>query len=167
MLPPISEDLPRTGSRGSDAAGDSHSQDQYYHLSYADILYHWSSIIDLRRDSPVRHGMVRPCSSPASDRSWQGAAKTRSTPCLRNLVAQSPWLASISARTHSTSWTRSAWCDRAAAEVVARPGGNATCQPAAVSGRYGGLRRRASSQPQAAATRPQCPIDAGQIRAAV
>src|ERR1700747_1644944 len=104
MLPPISEDLPRTGSRGSDAAGDSHSQDQYYHLSYADILYHRSSIFDLPRDSPVRHGMVRPSSSPASDRSWQGAAKTRSTPCLRNLAAQSPWLASISARTHSTSW---------------------------------------------------------------
>ena len=27
--------------------------------------------------------MVRPCSCPASDRSWQGAPKTRSTPCLR------------------------------------------------------------------------------------
>ena len=29
--------------------------------------------------------MVRPCSCPASDRSWQGAPKTRSTPCLSNL----------------------------------------------------------------------------------
>src|SRR6266436_1053286 len=28
--------------------------------------------------------MVRPCSGPASTRSWQGALKTRSTPCLRN-----------------------------------------------------------------------------------
>jgi len=28
-------------------------------------------------------GMVRPCSCPASKRSWQGAPKTRSTPCLR------------------------------------------------------------------------------------
>ena len=27
--------------------------------------------------------MVRPCSCPASDRSWQGAPKTRSTPCLQ------------------------------------------------------------------------------------
>ena len=31
------------------------------------------------------NGMVRPCSCPASKRSWQGAPKTRSTPCLRNL----------------------------------------------------------------------------------
>ena len=31
------------------------------------------------------NGMVRPCSCPASDRSWQGAPKTRSTPCLRIL----------------------------------------------------------------------------------
>src|SRR6266404_2415931 len=30
------------------------------------------------------NGMVRPCSGPASMRSWQGALKTRSTPCLRN-----------------------------------------------------------------------------------
>jgi hypothetical protein len=29
-------------------------------------------------------GMVRPCSGPASTRSWQGPLKTRSTPCLRN-----------------------------------------------------------------------------------
>ena len=29
------------------------------------------------------NGMVRPCSCPASDRSWQGAPKTRSTLCLR------------------------------------------------------------------------------------
>ena len=27
------------------------------------------------------NGMVRPCSSPASDGSWLGAAKTRSAPC--------------------------------------------------------------------------------------
>ena len=32
-------------------------------------------------------GMVRPCSCPASKRSWQGAPKTRSTPCLRNSTA--------------------------------------------------------------------------------
>src|ERR1700674_5081910 len=36
------------------------------------------------------NGMVRPCSCPASDRSWQGAPKTRSTPCLRYLIPQSP-----------------------------------------------------------------------------
>src|SRR5712675_3740737 len=28
--------------------------------------------------------LVRPCSCPASKRSWQGAPKTRSTPCLRH-----------------------------------------------------------------------------------
>src|ERR1700682_2970946 len=46
-------------------------------------------------------------------------------------------------------WPESARCHRAAAEVVARPGGNAALQPAAVLDRYGGLRRRASSQSQA------------------
>ena len=30
--------------------------------------------------------MVRPCSCPASDRSWQGAPKTRSTPCPRQFI---------------------------------------------------------------------------------
>ena len=30
------------------------------------------------------NGMVRPCSCPASDRSWPGAPKTRSTPCLKH-----------------------------------------------------------------------------------
>src|SRR3984893_13800167 len=30
------------------------------------------------------NGMVRPCSCPASKRSWQGAPQTRSTPCLRH-----------------------------------------------------------------------------------
>ena len=33
------------------------------------------------------NGMVRPCSCPASDRSWQGAPKTRSTPCPRQLIS--------------------------------------------------------------------------------
>src|SRR6478735_129973 len=36
------------------------------------------------------NGMVRPCSCPASKRSWQGAPKTRSTPCLRHPIARSP-----------------------------------------------------------------------------
>jgi hypothetical protein len=36
------------------------------------------------------NGMVRPCSGPASMRSWQGALKTRSTPCLRNSTRRSP-----------------------------------------------------------------------------
>src|SRR5688500_3495716 len=31
--------------------------------------------------------MVRPCSCPASDRSWQGAPKTRSTPCQRSPIS--------------------------------------------------------------------------------
>jgi hypothetical protein len=35
------------------------------------------------------NGMVRPCSCPASDRSWQGAPKTRSTPCLRTQTPRS------------------------------------------------------------------------------
>src|SRR5450759_4747872 len=36
------------------------------------------------------NGMVRPCSCPASILNWQGAPKTRSTPCLRNSIPQSP-----------------------------------------------------------------------------
>src|SRR5262245_16025738 len=48
--------------------------------------------------------MVRPCSGPASTQKLgPGAAKTRSTPCLSNPTAQSPWSASISARTRFTS----------------------------------------------------------------
>jgi len=31
------------------------------------------------------NGMVRPCSGPASKGSWQGAPKTRSTPCQQRL----------------------------------------------------------------------------------
>jgi hypothetical protein len=42
------------------------------------------------RKGMTANEMVRPCSGPASDRSWLGAAKTRSTPCLRNPTAQSP-----------------------------------------------------------------------------
>src|SRR5271156_3983395 len=48
------------------------------------------------------NGMVRPCSCPASDRSWQGAPKTRSTPCLKHSKPRSPQSASISATTRST-----------------------------------------------------------------
>src|SRR5258706_11653604 len=51
------------------------------------------------------------------------------------------------------------------AEVVTRPGGNAARQPAAVLDRYGGLRRRASSQSQAPNAWPRRPPDAGEIRA--
>src|SRR3954463_3058460 len=47
-------------------------------------------------------------------------------------------------------WPESARRHRAAAEVVARLGGNAARQPAAVLDRHGGLRRRASPQSQAA-----------------
>jgi len=35
------------------------------------------------------NGMVRPCSGPASERSWQGAAKTRSAPCHPRSTQQS------------------------------------------------------------------------------
>src|SRR6266404_7147450 len=43
-----------------------------------------SKILDWSLDPRSVNGMVRPCSGPASMRSWQGALKTRSTPCLRN-----------------------------------------------------------------------------------
>ena len=37
-----------------------------------------------------QNGMVRPCSCPASKRSWRGAPTTRSTPCLRHPIPRSP-----------------------------------------------------------------------------
>jgi len=52
------------------------------------------------------NGMVRPCSCPASERSWEGVPKTRSTPCHRHSTLRSPWSALISARTHFTWWAR-------------------------------------------------------------
>src|SRR5437016_13531016 len=48
------------------------------------------------------NGRVRPCSGPASKRSWQGAPKTRSTPCHTSSILQAPWSVSILARTHFT-----------------------------------------------------------------
>src|SRR6266702_5957816 len=46
---------------------------------------------EFRKSSPwSANGMVRPCSCPASKRSWQGAPKTRSTPCLRHPILRSP-----------------------------------------------------------------------------
>jgi Cys/Met metabolism PLP-dependent enzyme len=52
-----------------------------------------------------RMGMVRPCSSTASEGSWLGAPKTRTTPCLIS-VPESPSSASTSVRTRFTSWAR-------------------------------------------------------------
>ena len=43
-----------------------------------------------RKGNMSANGMVRPCSCPASDRSWQGAPKTRSTPCPTRSKPQSP-----------------------------------------------------------------------------
>src|SRR5262249_8556521 len=60
-----------------------------------------------------------------------------------------------------------AWRNRAAAEMVARPGGGAAGQPVALPDRDGGLCRCASSASQAAGARPRRPTDAGEIRAAV
>src|SRR6202043_2990494 len=60
---------------------------------------------------------------------------------------------------------RSARRNRAAAEVVTRPGRSTARQPATVLNRYGGLRRRASSQSQAPNARPRRPTDAREIRA--
>src|SRR6266536_5913831 len=52
------------------------------------------------------NGMVRPCSRPASNGCWQGAPKTRSTPCHRTSTFRLPQSVSISARTRSTSLAR-------------------------------------------------------------
>jgi len=57
--------------------------------------------------------------------------------------------------------------DRAAAEVVAQPGGSAACQHAALPDRDGRLRRRASSQPQAGGAGTRRTADGSEIRAPV
>src|SRR5262245_54674093 len=62
---------------------------------------------------------------------------------------------------------RSARCDRAAAEVVAWSDGSAAGQSAGVPDRDGGLRRRASSQPQVKDAWPRRAADASEIRAAL
>src|SRR6266516_7852415 len=46
--------------------------------------------------------LVRPCSCPASERSWQGTPKTRSTSCPSRSICELPLLASISVKTPST-----------------------------------------------------------------
>src|SRR6266478_6254422 len=46
-------------------------------------LYRWDPSPLLTQVRSV-NGMVRPCSRPASNEYWQGAPKTRSTPCHRN-----------------------------------------------------------------------------------
>lgn len=110
------------------------------------------------------NGMVRPCSCPVGDESWQGAPTTRSTLCPRPPKLPSPSSASISARTRSTLWATMSVVPCAAPEVVARPGGGPICKPGAVSDRHGGLRWRAPSQSQTQWPWPRCPADAGEVR---
>jgi DNA-binding Lrp family transcriptional regulator len=52
----------------------------------------YQAVLDLTRFglTTTVNGMVRSCSCPASKRSWQGAPKTRSTPCLRHPIPRSP-----------------------------------------------------------------------------
>jgi len=58
-----------------------------------DRLTHHVHILEMNGDSyrlkQSNNGMVRPCSCPASDRSWQGALGRRSTPCPRSSTQQS------------------------------------------------------------------------------
>jgi ClpP class serine protease len=46
--------------------------------------------IHLTDDDMPLDGMVRPCSCPASKRSWEGAPKPRSTPCPSKSARRSP-----------------------------------------------------------------------------
>jgi hypothetical protein len=101
-------------------------------------------------------------SSPASDRSWLGAPK-RSTPCLRNPTAQARrYRQELVPRSGTISAVRS--CFGRNGRAASR---GATCQPAAVPDRHGGLRRRASSQPQAAGAWAPSTAHACEIRAPV
>src|SRR4051812_16885168 len=110
--------------------------------------------------------MVRPCSGPAGTRSWQGGAQDKEQTMSQKLDA-SPAVIGIDI---GKNWFHIIGQNQrggivTAAEVVTRPGGNATRQPAAVLDRHGGLRRRASPQSQAANAWPRRPLDAGEIRA--
>src|SRR6516162_8870269 len=63
--------------------------------------------------------------------------------------------------------SRSAWRDCPTPEVVARPSRNTARQPAAVSNRHGGLRRRTPSEPQTHIAWSQRSAHAGEVRAPV
>src|SRR5262249_24567958 len=111
------------------------------------------------------NGMVRPCSGPASKRSWQGAPKTRSTPCHTSWNRRDRYR--YRQELVSRRGSRSAWRDRPAPEVVSRPSGNTARQSAALSHRHGGLRRRTPSEPQTHIAWPRRSADASQICAAL
>src|SRR5262245_37698645 len=61
----------------------------------------------------------------------------------------------------------STWRDRTAPEVVPRLSRNTALQPAAVSDRHGGLRRRTPSEPQTHIAWPRRQADASQICASL
>ena len=60
-------------------------------------------------------------------------------------------------------WPRSARHNCAASEVVTWPGGSTLCQHVTVPDRHGGLRWRASPQPQAQDAWSRCSADAGEV----
>src|SRR6516225_6065071 len=96
--------------------------------------------------------LVRPCSRPACSECWQGAPKTgaRHVTETRQLARRNRHRYRQELVPHR--WPKSARCHRAAAEMVAWPGGGPARQSAAVSDRHGGLRRRASPQSHAKGT---------------
>jgi hypothetical protein len=58
---------------------------------WSDVRYTPKERTSSGHDGLAANGMARPRSRPASERSWLGAAKTRSTPCLSDpTTAQSP-----------------------------------------------------------------------------
>src|SRR6266567_4669181 len=84
------------------------------------------------RPRPVMEWSGRAPAPPASN-AGMGATSARSTPCLRNSILRSRWLASISARTLSTLWVSIS----AARSCCGRNGhgarwkhGSPTCRPA-------------------------------------
>src|SRR6267143_4127283 len=110
------------------------------------------------------NGMVRPCSCPASKRSWQGAPKTRSTRHVsdtqyRDRRDRHRYRQELVPRRRP----RCARRHRAAAKVVAWPSGSAARQYTALPDRHGSLRRRTSPEPQTRIAWSRCQVDAGQI----
>ena len=82
--------LHRVRPRGREAVSEGKITSGTQRVSVARQIYRCTPIVAFCLPLMPANGMVRPCSCPASDRSWQGAPKTRSTPCPTRSKPQSP-----------------------------------------------------------------------------
>ena len=78
------------GCRVTSSAASAGSSSFLFSAQRYSIATFWPSTKPVSLRPMSANGMVRPCSCPASVLSWPGAPKTRSTPCLRSSIPQSP-----------------------------------------------------------------------------